>query len=191
MKKWLHKKQLVAAGLVIALGSAVYLNYYFTKEPVLSVGGTQTAGEETPQNLGEATFVSEKKEAEATPADEPASAKMGYFDKARQNRNDAREETLAILKEIQGEAGLSEEKRNEATDRAQKVAETILKESNAEGMILAKGFEDCVVYIDGERVSAAVKAEQLDSRETVQIMEILVSQTGFESKNVQILPVAQ
>ena len=59
MKKLLQKKQWMMLSLVAALGVAVYLNYYFTKDPLLQsdpagAGVTVSGEEDSERHLGEA-----------------------------------------------------------------------------------------------------------------------------------------
>ena len=51
----------------------------------------------------------------------------------------------------------------------------------------AKGFGDSVVFIDGDRCSVVVQAEELQQQESLQILEIVVSQAGVAPEKVQIV----
>lgn len=188
MKKFFAKKQLMMVALVAALGVAVYLNYYFTNEPILSAGAdTSSSSPSDDGALGDAYFVNgivsdvpkEESSADKTDAE-------GYFDKARASRVAAREESLRLLQETLGRADASAEEKKQAQELAAAVAERVLQESNIENMILAKGFEDSVVFIDGDACSVVVKAEQLQQQESLQILEIVMVHAGVASDKVQI-----
>ena len=186
MKKFFAKKQLMMVALVAALGVAVYLNYYFTNEPSLSAGADTPSSSEDGA-LGDAYFVNgtvsdEPKEETSTDGADAES----YFDKARSSRTAAREETLRLLQETLGRADASAEEKKQAQEQAAVVAGRVLQESNIENLILAKGFEDCVVFIDGEACGVVVKAEQLQQQESLQILELVMSHAQIASKNVQI-----
>lgn len=180
MKKFVKKKQLMLVALVAALGLAVYLNFYLVDSPSLTAG-TGTADDREDGNLGDVTFV-------GTGVSEPDAA-PSYFDEARQNRTAAREEALSILQEVLDNAGASAEDKARATEKATAIAENVLQESNIENLILAKGFADSVVYIDGERCSVVVQAEDLQQQESLQILQIVVSQSDVEAEQVQITAV--
>jgi len=180
MKAFLKKKQLMVVALVGALGLAVYLNFYLMDDPALSAG--TEAGEEQREesHLGDATFV-------GTQVTDPPET-LSYFDEARQKRTAAREEALSILQEVLDSAQASAQDKAQATEKATAIAENVLQESNIENLIAAKGFADSVVYIDGERCSVVVQAESLQQQESLQILQIVVSQSAVEADKVQIVP---
>ena len=187
MKTFLKKKQLMMVALVAALGLAVYLNYYLTEEPLLSAGtGADTSVEESsePDRLGEATFVDapvSKPENTSKPTDE-----SGYFDTARKNRTAAREEALSILQEVLDNAQTTAQEKEAATREATAIAQRVLAESNIENLITAKGFADAVAYIQEDSCSVVVQAEELQPQQSLQILEIAVSQSGVSPEKVQV-----
>ena len=200
MKKFFQKKQVMMIALVAALGVAVYLNYYMTQEPGLLAGADTSAPQsEDGDRLGEATFVgapvskeegtSSQQETDEGKADKDATQKdnASYFDTARANRTTAREQALSILQEVLDNAQASEQDKAAAAKQAAAIADNVLQESHAESLIVAKGFADCVVFIDGTNCSVVVPGSDLQQQESVQIMEVIVSQSDVEAKNVQIV----
>lgn len=196
MKAFLKKKQLMTVALVAALGVAVYLNYYLSSEPGLSAGADVSAPEDT-DDLGEATFVGapvSKPEDTEGDAQEDASGKESrdtYFDQARANRTAAREEALSILQEVLDNAQATAEDKAAATAQAAAIAENVLQESNIESLITAKGFADSVVYIHGDSCSVVVQADDLQQQESLQILQIVVSQANVSAGKVQIVSAQQ
>ena len=187
MKHVFGKKKWATLALVGVLGLAVYLNYYFTADPTLSAGtDASTPGDDT--NLGDATFVGTG--VSQPDGQTPSEDTRNYFDKARDNRTAAREEALSILQEVLDNAAASAEDKKTATDQAAAIAENVLQESKIENLILAKGFPDSVVYIDGDACSVVVQSADLQQQESLQIMEIVVSQSDVAAEKVQILAAA-
>lgn len=185
MKQYFKKKQWMTLSLVAAMGVAVYLNYALAGDPSLAVNGES---QENPQqsegeNLGDATFV-------GTDVSEPPEP-LGYFDQARENRAIAREEALGLIQDVLNNAQTPAEEKRSATQKATAIAENVLQESNIESLLMAKGFADSVVYIDGERCSVVVQAEALQQQESLQIMEIVVSQSSVRPDQVQIMAAEQ
>lgn len=209
MKKLFEKKQWMMLSLMAALGVAVYLNYYFTSEPLLQAGTsgeTESAasdGESTQSRpLGSASFVQEESASsaagddEAKPvqggvsqAGESAAAKESYFDRARETRTQAREESVRTLEDTLGGAGASAKEKATAAEQATAIAENILKESNIENLVMAKGFPDCVAFIENGACSVVVSTGELEAAESLQVLEIVMAQTGFAAKNIQITAV--
>lgn len=210
-KRLFEKKQWMMLSLVAALGLAVYLNYYFSRDPLQSApvqgqpgvssdgsapDGEPTTGTTGGSHLGEASFVSSggdtDKDASGTPAEEkpvsgtvPAGAD-DHFSRARSSRATAREEAVRVLKETIGSAGASAQQQADANKKAQQIADEILLESDIENLISAKGFSDCLVFIDGDSCSVVVRAEKLTARESLMIMELVTGKTAISAKNVQI-----
>lgn len=187
--KLLKKKQLMTVALVAALGVAVYLNYYLTSEPGLSAG-TDVSAPEDSDSLGDATFVGapvSKPEGDTSDTSGEPEKTPTYFDQARANRTAAREEALSILQEVLDNAQATAEDKAAATAKASAIAENVLKESNIESLITAKGFPDSVVYISGDSCSVVVAAKELQQQESLQILQLVVSQTEISAAKVQIV----
>lgn len=187
MKQLFKKKQWMMVVLVLAMGAAVYLNYYLLEEPSLSAGtpSEEVSDTESDPHLGDATFV-------GTGVSDPNKTEQSdvsatYFDQARQNRMTAREEALSIIQEVLDSAQTSAQDKADASARATAIAENVLQESHIESLISAKGFEDSVVYIDGTRCSVVVKTEKLEPQESLQILGIVVSQSSVAADQVQIM----
>ncbi len=201
MKKLFAKKQLMMVALVAALGVAVYLNYYLSTEPSLEAGAPTSdttasdTSEENTGTLGEATFVGATVSTTSTTTSAGGQttgttasvAGADYFDTARDNRTAAREQALSILQEVLDNTGATAEEKAAAGKKAEAIATNVLQESNIESLIVAKGFADSVVYIDGDSCSVVVKCDNLQQQESLQIMEIVVSQAGIAPEKVQIM----
>lgn len=205
MKKLFEKKQWMMLSLVAALGVAVYLNYYFTSEPLLQAGtsgepeSSVSEGTES-RPLGSASFVqgdassAADADSEAKPVqgsvsqagENAAAAKEDYFDRARETRTQAREEAVRTLEDTLCGAGASAKEKSTAAERATAIAENILQESNIENLVMAKGFSDCVAFIENGACSVVVSAGELKAAESLQVLEIVMAQTGFAAKNIQI-----
>lgn len=187
MKKFFAKKQWMMVALVAALGVAVYLNYYFTNEPTLSAGADTSSPSSEDGALGDAYFVNgivSDVLKEDTSGD--TAQTEDYFDQARASRIAAREESLRLVQETLGRADASAEEKKQAQQLASAVAQRVLQESNIENLILAKGFADSVVFIDGDACSVVVQAEQLQQQESLQILEIVLKHGSIAADKVQI-----
>ncbi|MBR0446946.1 MAG: SpoIIIAH-like family protein [Clostridia bacterium] len=183
MKRLFKSKKLMALALVTALGLAVYLNYAMSSAPTAPVD-TEPSAPEVGENLGDATFVGAQV---SEPDDKPEAEALSFFEQARENRVASREEALSILQEVLDSATASAADKKSATDRATAIAQNVLQESNIESLIEAKGFADSVVYIDGENCSVVVQTEELSPQESVQIMEIVLSQSSVKADKIQIM----
>ncbi len=179
MKKWFGKKQLLLGTLIVALGMAVYLNYYFAESPsgLLDTSGGQQQ-EEQDKNLGDALNVGTS----------PESGKS-YFEQARDNRTAAREEAVETVKSLLGDVKATDEQKAAATEQAIAITRAIEQESKIESLIKAKGFDDCVVYIEDKNCSVVVSAESLSVQDTAKISQTVTSQSDISAQNINIVTV--
>ena len=64
------------------------------------------------------------------------------------------------------------------------------KEANVQALLKAKGFKNALVIISEGGVTAVVSSEGLTSAQTLQIQDILTSETGLTLQNIKIIPIA-
>ena len=89
------------------------------------------------------------------------------------------------------DASLSTEEKESLTATLSNTLESITIESDIENMVKAKGFADCVAFIEGDKINLAVKtgAEGLDKTEVAQLRDIILSKMETEAKNISIVEV--
>ncbi len=180
------KKQVLLATLIVALGLAVYLNYYFAnKSPSIPTGGGTSSSD---KNFGDAQYVGNP----STVSGEDTSTTgdpSDYFVQARLNRENARQEQLDIVKDMMNDVKATDEIKKQAAEKVEAVTKAIEQESKIESLVKAKGFTDCVVYIEGKNCQIVVRSEGLQVQDTVQITEIVTSQSEILAQNINIVPV--
>lgn len=181
------KKQIILASLTLVLGIAVYMNYVFAE-----VGNDIAADAEiqspadTQVNYGDAAFVG----ADSSDPAEPASAGTSdYFAQARLSRMTSRDDAVQTLSAILGGGDLTEEENAAYTMEAVNLSQLSESESKVESLIRAQGFEDCVVYLDGETASIVVKSEGLAAEQAAQIKDILLTEVTIPAENIRIFEV--
>ena len=109
-----------------------------------------------------------------------------FFSEARLTRQQSRDSAIDTLTQMFQDSSLSDEQKSQLAIKAAGVAEAIETEGKIENMIKAKGFSDCMVYIDGDRVDVIVKTNGLLKEEVAQIKDILVAETGALEENISI-----
>ncbi len=184
MSKWVGKKQILMAVLVVALGVAVYLNYYFASANPITTGPDVNTGT-TDKHLGDSQYVNAGTDNETTEPTVPEN----YYDSARQNRENARQEALDIIQDMIQDVKVTDEVQAQALEKVAAITQAIEQENAIEDLIRAKGFEDCVVYIEESNCHVVVKAEKLEQSQTVQIMEIITTQSSIPAQNINIVTV--
>ena len=195
MKSAKSKRQLTILTLILALGVAVYLNWEYAKTDSSFVLPTQTQAEEDAllanaqaedapvmealpdKNYGEAQLVSVSE-----------NSSDQYFETARLTRTKTRDEALDKLQQSLKATGLTEEEKAQLKDTLSSTISNISLESDIENLVKAKGFADCVVFIDGENVDLAVKTgpEGLSKNEVAQLRDIILGKVQTSAQNISI-----
>lgn len=169
------KKQIALAGLTLMLGVVVYTNYALSSKS----GEIKTTDKIETQsvNYGDAQLVS-------------AEAGDDYFAQARIDRMTSRDKAAQTLQLIMTGGDASEEEKAAASQQASAMSGLIESESKIESLIKAAGFEDCVVYLDGESANIVVKApDGLIDSEAAQIKDILLNEVSIDNENIRIFDV--
>ncbi|MBQ4100043.1 MAG: SpoIIIAH-like family protein [Oscillospiraceae bacterium] len=179
------KKQILLATLVLALGIAIYLNWQFSETDGDFTITTNIEAEDE-KNYGDAEFVSNSLTDTDTEVD---IAVEDYFTEARYKRQQSRDEAVETLQKILSDTNISDADKDEAMMTATNLATAIDAESNIESLVKAKGFEDCIAYIDDDKASVVVKSNGLLDNEVAQIKDIIIRESKISAQNISIVPV--
>lgn len=186
------KKHLVLAGLLIALGAAVYLNWQFAPtDTVVDIAdsGSEYAGDEYIQvsthAVSEADVSSAVVEGDAV----DAAVTKNVFAATREERDDTREDALETLREIIEDASLDGDQKAEAVSTAAKIADNMDAEAAIELLIKAKGYDDCVVVISDSQVNVVIPAAEggIKASDAAIIRDIVVGQLDISPSSIKII----
>ncbi len=182
MKKFLGKKTVLLGTLILALGAAIYLNYFFAEGPtgIVDNSNAQTEQPNDDKTLGEAINVNGVTD---TPTAEE------YFKQARGSREAAREEAVQTVKDLLNDVKATDEQKKTVTAEVIAITKAIEQESNIESLIKAKGFADCVVYIADGSCSVVVQSDSLTVQDTAKISQVVTSQADIPAQNINIVTV--
>lgn len=180
-----RKRQIIAAALVLALGSAVFINWYYNR-PSVKNANTRPSVEEvenTGGNLGDAKLVNSSGVSESA-----ASGKSGdYFASAKLRRSSAHDEAAEILNKVIKDSSSDSAAVKEATDALKALSNAVKLEGDIESLIKAKTGSECVVIINNGTVEVIVAKGTLNDTVILQIKEIVLKQTGFSAENITIV----
>lgn len=197
------KRQLILASLVLALGAAVYLNWQFAGTGVQ----VEESSAETSSALGAAQLVNNnyvetvsdgvestagevsKPDAEATQGEAAAPAAEKLSD-ARMTRQTARDEAVEMLEDILNDAEADSAVKEAAVSEASAIAQNILKETNIESLVAAKGFSECVAYINDNTCTIVVNGDMEDAQNALIVRDIAAAETGFSADQIKIISAA-
>ena len=194
------KRQLILASLVLALGAAVYLNWQFAGTGV-AVDGESSS--ETSSALGAAQLVNnnyvetvsdgvesasgEVSGQEAEPTQGEVSEAAEKLSDARMTRQTARDEAVELLEDSLNDAESDSAVKEAAVSEASAIAQNILKETNIESLVAAKGFSECVAYINGDTCTIVVNGDMEDAQNALIVRDIAATETGFSADQIKII----
>ncbi len=113
-----------------------------------------------------------------------------YFQTYRSDRESTRDQEMLYYDAIIASESSSEEAVKNAQSAKLSLVNQMEKELVVEGLIKAKGFEDCVVTISDNNVNAVVKANSLTSTQVAQIVSVIQTElTSVNLANIKIIPV--
>ena len=109
-----------------------------------------------------------------------------YFTQTRLDRDTMYSQTLDTYQKIINNENISEDQKSIAQEEISKIN----KEKNsimiAENLIKVKGFEDLIIFVNGENVSIIVKADKLEEKDIAQIQNIITRELGASIENINI-----
>lgn len=165
-------RNLVIVLSVLIIGAAVYVNWaIFGRDSKPQAGENQGA-----ENVG-ATGKTDEGDTGAV---------SNYFAASQIERQRARDEAMEVLQGVVDDAKSLDAAKEQALSDIAAIAATIEKEANIETLIKAKGFEECVAVINGDKANIIVKSEGLKPNQLSQILEIVYKQASILPANVTI-----
>ncbi len=180
----IRKKGAVYSVVALMLCVAVYLNWSYNRD----AEGYSSAPElESGKMLGEAQLV------DGNTGDDTSSAVSGdYFSEARLSRQKARDEAVGILNKTIENQQTDEVAAASAGQAMEVMAQSAVKESRIENLIIAKGYKDCVVFINDNGVNVIISklADGLQYNDVARITEIVMDEAGVDASNIKIIDTA-
>ena len=170
------KGQVILVIMILCLGAAVWLNMKFSSSE---------------KYLGEATYVSTESpgnEAVQTSAKVDKTDK-NYFDTAKKERNANLNKQQELVEETLRSSSLTDEEKAAATDALKALVNRLEQENNIETLLMAKDFADALAVIGDKDINVVVKSEGLTTTQTLQIQDIITSQTNIPLANIKIVAV--
>ena len=105
---------------------------------------------------------------------------------AKLMKEQVRAKNKETLLEIINNVNISEEQKQEAIDGMIALTDIAEKETAAEILLEAKGFDDVVVSITDGMVDVVVNTAELSEAQRAQIEDIVVRKTGISAENIVI-----
>lgn len=157
--------------MALALGAAVWLNMRFSSE----------------KYLGEAAYVDKKTSSEAVQT--AAKVDTDRFKEAVSEREKTYKKAEELVRDTLDKENVTKEEKEQAVAAVATLAGRLEKESNIETLLKAKGFEKAVAVIGDNNVTVLVSSDGVTTAQSMQIQDIVTSETGVALGNIKIVAV--
>ncbi len=174
MNVLIKRRQLILAALVVALGAAVFVNWYYTGNNSSVKSPEETTESEYVQNLGEAKYVNASGE------------EADYFSEVKLNRQKSRDEALEKLNESLEKVKSGSEEAKEITKSIDALTAQIKLESDVEALISAKLASECVAVINEKSAQVVVSNNALSEDAALQIIDVITTNTDLSADKIKI-----
>ncbi len=182
-------KQILTATLIVALGAAVAVNWYYTNNPDLSDEGKVTT-QAVSGNLGDSLYVGGTTVAESTEDSAKTSEEANsedYFAKAKLKRKQSHDEIIDSIEEISENDDIDSDTKKNITLLLNDFQTDIKTETDTENLISAKVGGECLVIINGGSCQVILEENTLNDLLILQITEIIEKNTEISSENLTII----
>lgn len=191
--KILKRNQLIILVISLMLVTAGYLNFTNTNYTESSTNLVAELGdatlvsnnevEKTEENIVENKEEDYKNEEEGNVVENTEIVEQNqtvetvqedtYFSKSKFERENIYSQMLETYQEIYNNANSTSEQKEEAIEEIAKINKIRNAIMIAENLVIAKGFEDIVIFANDNSVSVIIKAEELQPEQIAQIQNII------------------
>ena len=184
MKTW--KKNAIAASVLVMVCAGIYLNWVYT-EDVVAASLTDTLDAEKLLSDDTYTMAGDLE----TMSELPENTAEDYFSAVRLSRQEARDSALDLLQEAMAYSGSTSGTSAESSMELEDIVQTALSEAQIESLIIAKGYQDCVAYMNEEGISVAVAAPEggLQQEDVAVIADIVMGQSDYTIEDIRVVEV--
>lgn len=109
-----------------------------------------------------------------------------YFTTSKLERNTMYSELLETYQEMYNNSTATAEAKSEALGKINNINNTKNAIMISENLIMAKGFEDAVVFVNEGSVSVVIKSEELKGEQVAQIQNIVSRELSVGAENIHI-----
>lgn len=112
--------------------------------------------------------------------------KDDYFTKSRLERETMYSQMLETYEKVLNGINSLETQKQSASEEIKKINDTKNSIMICENLIATKGFENCVIFVNGGSVSVIIGAEEITQEEMAQLQNILYRELNAEIENIHI-----
>lgn len=157
------------------------------------IGGDTTETNTTNTTENELISNTTSTDSESTNTNETAqtsttasSSKDNYFTKSKLERDTMYSQMIETYEKVLNSSNSLETQKQAATQEITKINETKNSIMICENLIKTKGFENCIVFVNGESVSVIVGISEIKQEEVAQIQNIVSRELSATIENIHI-----
>lgn len=200
-----NTRKATAITLAAALVVAVYLNWQYARtgvsleEDAVQVAASAEATDETVSapildglmTEAEAVSSANKNYGEAQLVSVSNNSGSKFFEEARLKRTKAHDEAMDTIQKTLKSASLSAEEKKTYTQQLTGNLEDLNAENEIETLVKAKGFADCLCFLQSGRADLTVmtSGDALTAAQVAQIRDIVLSRSNVTAQNITIVEV--
>ena len=202
MKKILKKNQVIITSLAVLIAVAGYLNF---ADVDLGLKNKEASADSSSiledvdydltdetalldENGADSSLTDVQDQTTSTPGEAVLTAASDFAAQAKLSREQIRSQNKADLQAIINNQDLEDDQKQEAVSTMVSMADLTEKESAAELLLEAKGFENVIVNLTGETADVVVPEADLTDAKRAQIEDIVKRKTGIAPENIVITP---
>ena len=167
------------------IGDATLVNSNDVVESNTQAQETTVEAENNTTNNDTTTNETQTNEVETT-TDSVKNSKDDYFSKSKLERETMYSQMLETYEKVLNSTNAEEVQKQSATTEIKKINDTKNSIMICENLIQTKGFEDCVIFVNGDSVSIIVKKDELAKEDVAQIQNIIAREMNSQIENIHI-----
>ena len=200
-----NTRRVTALTLAAALVIAVYLNWQYARTNTAGLTDdtaqmTAAPAEEPVQTdtvLDELATESEtvsgasKNYGEAQLVSVASDSGAKFFEQARLKREKAHDEAMDTIQKTMKSSSMSQEEKKQYAAQLTASLEDLNAENEIETLVRAKGFADCLCFLQSERADLTVmtSGEPLTAAQVAQIRDVVLSRSSVSAQNITVVEV--
>ena len=207
MKMILKKNQVIISVIAIMLIAAGYMNYTANNKQTLQTAALKDS--EKYGDLGDATLVSTNAVSEnveetgalventpenietvtentVSETSVPAVSDNQYFAESKLEREKMYSQLLESYQKIINNSQISDKQKAISENEIKKINDTKNAIMISENLLKNKGFEDLIIFVNGDSISIVIKAKELTQEQIAQVQNIIVRELKADIENIHI-----
>ena len=109
-----------------------------------------------------------------------------YFTKSKLERETMYSQMLESYENVLNSSNSLETQKQSATDEIKKINDTKNSIMICENLIQTKGFENSIVFVNGDSINVIIKSKEMKQEEVAQVQNIVSREMGAEIENIHI-----